>query len=180
MKNVPNILTLSRILLLPLLLFMILSSNYQLNIYAVILFIIISFTDFLDGFLARHQGSTSEFGKMLDPIADKLLVVGVITALVINGSIENLNMIPAFLIIFREIFISGLREYVANSKLEVSINVSNIGKVKTAIQMISLTLILASALIEDSILILNIGVILLWASMLLALISGYKYYRAIF
>ena len=180
MKNVPNILTLSRILLLPLLLFMILSSNYQLNIYAVILFILISFTDFLDGFLARRQGSTSAFGKMLDPIADKLLVVGVITALVINGSIENLNIIPAFLIIFREIFISGLREYVANSKLEVSINVSNIGKVKTAIQMMSLTLILASALIEDSILILNIGIILLWASMLLALISGYKYYRAIF
>ena len=180
MKNVPNILTLSRILLLPLLLFMILSSNYQLNIYAVILFILISFTDFLDGFLARRQGSTSAFGKMLDPIADKLLVVGVITALLINGSIENLNIIPAFLIIFREIFISGLREYVANSKLEVSINVSNIGKVKTAIQMISLTLILASALIEDSILILNIGIILLWASMLLALISGYKYYRAIF
>ena len=180
MKNLPNILTLSRILLLPLLLFMILSSNYQLNIYAVILFILISFTDFLDGFLARYQGSTSEFGKMLDPIADKLLVVGVITALVINGSIENLNIIPAFLIIFREIFISGLREYVANSKLEVSINVSNIGKVKTAIQMMSLTLILASALIEDSILILNIGIILLWASMLLALISGYKYYRAIF
>ena len=180
MKNLPNILTLSRILLLPLLLFMILSSNYQLNIYAVLLFILISFTDFLDGFLARRQGSTSAFGKMLDPIADKLLVVGVITALVINGSIENLNIIPAFLIIFREIFISGLREYAANSKLEVSINVSNIGKVKTAIQMISLTLILASALIEDSILILNIGIILFWASMLLALISGYKYYRAIF
>ena len=180
MKNLPNILTLSRILLLPLLLFMILSSNDQLNLYSIILFMFISFTDFLDGFLARYYSSTSEFGKMLDPIADKLLVIGVLTTLMINETIAHLNIIPALLIIFREIFISGLREYAANIKIDGSIDVSSIGKVKTAIQMISLVLILVSASFEDSILILNTGIILLWASMLLALISGYKYYRAIF
>jgi len=180
MKHLPNILTLSRILLLPLLLFMILSSSYQLNLYSVILFIFVSFTDFLDGLIARYHGSTSEFGKMLDPIADKLLVVGVLTVLMINGTIAHINIIPALLIIFREIFISGLREYAANIKLEGTIDVSRIGKVKTAIQMISLVLILFSASIENSIFILNIGIILLWASMVLALISGYKYYRAIF
>ncbi len=117
---------------------------------------------------------------MLDPIADKLLVVGVLTVLMINGTIAHINIIPALLIIFREIFISGLREYAANIKLEGTIDVSSIGKVKTAIQMISLVLILFSASIEYSIFILNIGIILLWASMVLALISGYKYYRAIF
>lgn len=180
MKHLPNILTLSRILLLPLLLFMILSSSYQLNLYSVILFIFVSFTDFLDGLIARYHDSTSEFGKMLDPIADKLLVVGVLTVLMINGTIAHINIIPALLIIFREIFISGLREYAANIKREGTIDVSSIGKVKTAIQMISLVLILFSASIENSIFILNIGIILLWASMVLALISGYKYYRAIF
>ena len=137
MKNLPNILTLSRVIFLPLLLFMILSSNFQLNMYSVVLFIAISFTDFLDGFIARNQGSTSDFGKMLDPIADKLLVVGVLTSLMITGTIEHLNIIPALLIISREIFISGLREFAANSKLENTIEVSNIGKIKTTLQMIS-------------------------------------------
>ena len=180
MKNLPNILTLSRVIFLPLLLFMILSSNFQLNMYSVVLFIAISFTDFLDGFVARNQGSTSEFGKMLDPIADKLLVVGVLISLMISGTIEQLNIIPALLIISREIFISGLREFAANSKIESPIEVSTIGKIKTALQMISLSLILLSISFQDSIVILNIGIILLWASMILTLISGYKYYRTIF
>ena len=180
MKNLPNILTLSRVLCLPFLLFMILSSNFQWNMYAVVLFVAISFTDFLDGFIARNQGSTSDFGKMLDPIADKLLVVGVLTSLMITGTIENLNIIPALLIISREIFISGLREFAANNKVKSSIAVSKIGKIKTALQMISLTLILLSISFQNSILILNIGIILLWSSMILTLISGYKYYRTVF
>ncbi len=180
MKTLPNILTLSRVLFLPFLLFMILSSNFQLNMYAVVLFVAISFTDFLDGFIARNQNSTSDFGKMLDPIADKLLVIGVLTSLMITDTIEHLNIIPALLIIFREIFISGLREYAANSKVDSSIEVTNIGKIKTALQMISLTLILTSISFQNSIVILNIGIILLWASMILTLISGYKYYRTIF
>ena len=180
MKNLPNILTLSRVILLPLLLFMILSSNSQLNMYSVVLFIAISFTDFLDGFIARNQGSTSDFGKMLDPIADKLLVVGVLISLMITGTIEHLNLIPALLIISREIFISGLREFAANSKVESSIEVSKIGKIKTTLQMISLTLILLSISFQNSIVILNIGIILLWTSMILTIISGFKYYRTIF
>ena len=117
---------------------------------------------------------------MLDPIADKLLVVGVLTSLMITGTIEDLNIVPALLIISREIFISGLREFAANSKLENTIEVSNIGKIKTALQMISLTLILLSISFQNSIVILNIGIILLWASMILTLISGFKYYRTIF
>ena len=180
MKNLPNILTLSRVLFLPFLLFMILSSNIQLNMYAVVLFVAMSLTDFLDGFIARNQGSKSDFGKMLDPIADKLLVVGVLISLMIADTIEHLNMIPALLIISREIFISGLREFAANIKVERSIEVSNFGKIKTGLQMISITLILLSISFQNSIIILNVGVILLWTSMILTLISGYKYYRIIF
>ena len=180
MKNLPNVLTISRIVLLAPLLIMIYLPNDQLNLISVILFILIALTDFFDGFFARRQNITSEFGKMLDPIADKLLVVGVLIVLMIKGTIEDLSILPALLIIFREIFISGLREFAANRNSQASIDVSQVGKLKTAIQMLSLFLILSSLVLKDLVILLNIGIIFLWISMLLALISGYKYYKSVF
>jgi len=180
MKNLPNVLTISRIVLLAPLLIMIYLPNDQLNLISVILFILIALTDFFDGFFARRQNVTSEFGKMLDPIADKLLVVGVLIVLMIKGTIEDLSILPALLIIFREIFISGLREFAANRNTQASIDVSQVGKLKTAIQMLSLLLILSSLVLKNLIILLNIGIILLWISMVLALISGYKYYKSVF
>ena len=180
MKNLPNVLTISRIVLLAPLLIMIYLPNDQLNLISVILFILIALTDFFDGFFARRQNVTSEFGKMLDPIADKLLVVGVLIVLMIKGTIEDLSILPALLIIFREIFISGLREFAANRNSQASIDVSQVGKLKTAIQMLSLLLILSSLVLKNLIILLNIGIIFLWISMLLALISGYKYYKSVF
>ena len=180
MKNLPNVLTISRIVLLAPLLMMIYLPNDQLNLISVILFILIVLTDFFDGFFARRQNVTSEFGKMLDPIADKLLVVGVLIVLMIKGTIEDLSILPALLIIFREIFISGLREFAANRNTQASIDVSQVGKLKTAIQMLSLLLILSSLVLNNLIILLNIGIIFLWISMLLALISGYKYYKSVF
>ena len=180
MKNLPNVLTISRIVLLAPLLIMIYLPNDQLNLISVILFILIALTDFFDGYFARRQNITSEFGKMLDPIADKLLVVGVLIVLMIKGTIEDLSILPALLIIFREIFISGLREFAANKNSQASIDVSQVGKLKTAIQMLSLLLILSSLVLKNLIILLNIGIIFLWISMLLALISGYKYYKSVF
>ena len=180
MKNLPNVLTISRIVLLAPLLIMIYLPNDQLNLISVVLFILIALTDFFDGFFARRQNITSEFGKMLDPIADKLLVVGVLIVLMIKGTIEDLSILPALLIIFREIFISGLREFAANRNSQASIDVSQVGKLKTAIQMLSLLLILSSLVLKNLIILLNIGIIFLWISMLLALISGYKYYKSVF
>ena len=180
MKNLPNVLTISRIVLLAPLLLMIYLPNDKLNSISVILFILIALTDFFDGFFARRQNITSEFGKMLDPIADKLLVVGVLIVLMIKGTIEDLSILPALLIIFREIFISGLREFAANRNTQASIDVSQVGKLKTAIQMLSLLLILSSLVLKNLIILLNIGIIFLWISMLLALISGYKYYKSVF
>tara|TARA_B100001115_G_scaffold107773_1_gene79482 strand:+ start:371 stop:916 length:546 start_codon:yes stop_codon:yes gene_type:complete len=180
MKNLPNVLTISRIVLLAPLLIMIYLPNDQLNLISVILFILIALTDFFDGYFARRQNITSEFGKMLDPIADKLLVVGVLIVLMIKGTIEDLSILPALLIIFREIFISGLREFAANRNSQASIDVSQVGKLKTAIQMLSLLLILSSLVLKNLIILLNIGIIFLWISMLLALISGYKYYKSVF
>ena len=180
MKNLPNVLTISRIVLLAPLLIMIYLPNDQLNLISVILFILIALTDFFDGFFARRQNITSEFGKMLDPIADKLLVVGVLIVLMIKGTIEDLTILPALLIIFREIFISGLREFAANRNSYASIDVSQVGKFKTAIQMLSLLLILSSLVFKHLMILLNIGIIFLWISMALALISGYKYYKTVF
>ena len=180
MKNLPNVLTISRIVLLAPLLIMIYLPNDQLNLISVILFILIALTDFFDGYFARRQNITSEFGKMLDPIADKLLVVGVLIVLMIKGTIEDLSILPALLIIFREIFISGLREFAANRNSQASIDVSQVGKLKTAIQMLSLLLILSSLVLKNLTILLNIGIIFLWISMLLALISGYKYYKSVF
>ena len=180
MKNLPNVLTISRIVLLAPLLIMIYLPNDQLNLISVILFILIALTDFFDGFFARRQNITSEFGKMLDPIADKLLVVGVLIILMIKGIIEDLSILPALLIIFREIFISGLREFAANRNSQASIDVSQVGKLKTAIQMLSLLLILSSLVLKNLTILLNIGIIFLWISMVLALMSGYKYYKSVF
>ena len=180
MKNLPNVLTISRIVLLAPLLIMIYLPNDQLNLISVILFILIALTDFFDGFFARRQNITSEFGKMLDPIADKLLVVGVLIILMIKGIIEDLSILPALLIIFREIFISGLREFAANRNSHASIDVSQVGKLKTAIQMLSLLLILSSLVLKNLTILLNIGIIFLWISMVLTLISGYKYYKSVF
>ena len=180
MKNLPNVLTISRIVLLAPLLILIYLPSDKLNLISVILFILIALTDFFDGFFARRQNIMSEFGKMLDPIADKLLVVGVLIVLMIKGTIEDLTILPALLIIFREIFISGLREFAANRNSYASIDVSQVGKFKTAIQMLSLLLILSSLVFKHLMILLNIGIIFLWISMALALISGYKYYKTVF
>jgi len=179
MKNLPNILTIFRIISLPVLILMILSSEQEFNYYAVLLFMAISASDFFDGYFARKMSIESSFGKMLDPIADKLFIITVIICLMINGTIVHLSLIPGFLIICREIFVSGLREYYSAANSNAIINVSNLGKIKTAIQMLSLFLILLAPLSSQfSILLMNAGIVALWIAMILSVVSGYQYYKA--
>ena len=179
MKNLPNILTIFRIISLPVIILMILSSEQKFNFYAVILFVAISASDFFDGYFARKMSIESSFGKMLDPIADKLFIITVIICLMIKGSIDNLSLIPGFLIISREIFVSGLREYFASKSKSLVINVSFLGKIKTAVQMMSLLLILLAPLPSQfNNQLLNFGIIILWIAMILSIISGYQYYKA--
>ena len=132
MSKLPNFLTLLRIFLLPLLIYLIIDSNSSFNLAILILFIVIALSDYFDGVIARKTNSTSEFGKMLDPIADKLFVVLLIITFIYNDYINEINLIPAYLIIFREIFISGLREYASNLPEVKKIDVSILGKYKTA------------------------------------------------
>ena len=139
-KNIPNILTVFRILIIPVLVFSFYIPGVTANIVAASLFLLASFTDFFDGYLARTMKAQSNFGKCLDPIADKLLVAVAIIML-IHFSGRNLAItIPGIIIICREILVSGLREFLAT--INVSVPVSKLGKYKTAIQMLAITLLL--------------------------------------
>ena len=113
MKNLPNILTILRIILIPMIILLIVLDTNNTNFLALAGFIIASLSDYLDGYLARKYNFTSNFGTMLDPIADKLLIILVGSILCYRGDINGINLIPFLLIVSREIFISGIREYLA-------------------------------------------------------------------
>ena len=123
MSKVPNFLTISRIILLPLLAFFIINDSQFNALWSIFLFFLISATDFFDGYIARKLNTSSNLGKMLDPIADKLFVTVMIIIFIYTRDIGGYSVIAGTLIISREIFISGLREYAASSNaniLEVS------------------------------------------------------------
>ena len=179
MSKLPNILTISRIVLLPVLIILIFSDSNLINFLSIVLFIVMSITDYLDGLIARKTKNTSNFGKMLDPIADKLFVVLILITFISDSMLLGIHLIPAYLIIAREIFISGLREY-ASSDDNKEIPVSNLGKYKTAAQMSGLFLILLADVYSSLLLINNFGIALLWIAMIASVYSGYQYYRKIF
>ena len=150
------------------------------DLTALILFIVASFTDFLDGMLARMLGEESKLGELLDPIADKIIVATALILLVMVGTIRNYEVIAAIIILTREILISGLREFLA--KGQIKLPVSNLAKLKTVLQMVSIALLLSG---ETGNKIINfqdynaqtIGIILLWLSAFLTLFTGYDYMR---
>ena len=144
------------------------------------MFALASFTDYLDGLLARMFKEESKLGELLDPIADKILVAAALILLVMNGTIKNYEVIAAIIILTREILISGLREFLA--KGQVAMQVTSLSKLKTFIQMISIAILLTG---ESGNKIINfqdynaqtIGIILLWLSAFLTLYTGYDYLR---
>ena len=144
------------------------------------LFVVASFTDFLDGLLARMYKEESKLGELLDPIADKIIVATALLLLVMDQTIKNYEVIAAIIILTREILISGLREFLAKGKIKLP--VSNLAKLKTFLQMFSISLLLLG---DTGNKILNfqdynaqtIGIILLWLSAFLTLYTGYDYLR---
>ena len=144
------------------------------------LFVLASFTDYLDGLLARIFKEESKLGEVLDPIADKILVSTALLLLIMNGTIKNYEVIAAIIILTREILISGLREFLA--KTSVSIQVTSLSKLKTFLQMLSIAILLTG---ESGNKLINfqdynaqtIGIILLWLSAFLTLYTGYDYLR---
>ena len=178
--KMPNILTIGRIIIVPIFVFSFYLPGFYGDIIPFTLFIIASFTDFLDGLLARMFKEESKLGELLDPIADKIIVAAALILLVMNGTIKNFEVIAAIIILTREILISGLREFLA--KGQIKLPVSNLAKLKTFLQMFSISILLTG---ETGKKIINfqdydsqtIGIILLWLSAFLTLYTGYEYLR---
>ena len=180
LKKIPNILTIGRIIIVPFFVVAFYLPGFYGDLTAFALFVIASFTDFLDGMLARMMGEESKLGELLDPIADKIIVATALILLVMSGTIKHYEVIAAIIILTREIRISGLREFLARG--QVKLPVSNLAKLKTFLQMVAIALLLTG---ETGNRILNfqdfnaktIGIILLWLSAFLTLYTGYDYLR---
>ena len=176
----PNYLTIGRIIIVPIFVFTFYLPGFYGDILPFALFVIASFTDFLDGLLARMYKEESKLGELLDPIADKIIVATALLLLVMDQTIKNYEVIAAIIILTREILISGLREFLAKGKIKLP--VSNLAKLKTFLQMFSISLLLLG---DTGNKLLNfqdynaqtIGIILLWLSAFLTLYTGYDYLR---
>ena len=178
--KIPNILTIGRIIIVPFFVVSFFLPGFYGEIIPFLLFLLASFTDFLDGLLARLYKEESKLGELLDPIADKIIVSAALILLVMNGTIQNYEVIAAIIILTREILISGLREFLG--KVQVQMPVTSLAKVKTFIQMFSIAILLTG---ETGNTIINfedynaqtVGIILLWLSAFLTLYTGYDYVR---
>jgi CDP-diacylglycerol--glycerol-3-phosphate 3-phosphatidyltransferase len=171
--NFPNSLTLIRISLIPILILVhYLPFKFHHELTAII-FLSASFTDWLDGFLARKLKQETKFGEFFDPIADKLIVV-VALLLLLESYSSYLITVPAIIIISREILVSGLREWMAKQGLSSVVSVMYIGKVKTTLQMISITVLLYAIPSIDA-LFIKLGIILLFSAAALTLWSMLVY-----
>ncbi len=176
--KIPNILTIGRIIIVPIFVLTFFIPGFFGDLIPFFLFVLASFTDYLDGLLARLFKEESKLGELLDPIADKILVSTALVLLIMNGTIKNFEVVAAIIIITREIIISGLREFLA--KISISMPVSGLAKTKAFIQMFSIAILLTG---ESGNKILNfqdynaqtIGIILLWLSAGLTLYTGYDY-----
>lgn len=178
--TLPNMLTLSRIVAMPLLVALMWFPGWEAGyLSAFALYCLMGITDYFDGYLARAQGAVSRLGIFLDPIADKIMVAAVIIMLVGTrhdaAAITGLSLIPALVILLREIAVSGLREFLAG--VQVSVPVSRLAKWKTTFQMIALgALILAGAFPLEG-WIKTVGITTLWTAAALTLVTGYDYLR---
>jgi CDP-diacylglycerol--glycerol-3-phosphate 3-phosphatidyltransferase/cardiolipin synthase len=180
LRKIPNILTIGRIIIVPFFVLAFYLPGFYGDLTAFALFVIASFSDFLDGMLARMMGEESKLGELLDPIADKIIVATALILLVMSGTIRHYEVIAAIIILTREILISGLREFLA--KGQIKLPVTNLAKLKTFLQMVAIALLLTG---ETGNKILNfqdynaqtIGIILLWLSAFLTLYTGYEYLR---
>ena len=176
--SLPNILTYGRLFAVPLVVGCLFWSEIEAMRWTALgIFTIAGITDFLDGYLARALAQQSILGRMLDPIADKLLVAAVLFMLVADHTITRAAICAAIVILCREILVSGLREYLA--ELKVSVPVSKVAKWKTTLQLVAQGFLIAGPAGEHVIPgTVTIGLVLLWLAALLTLYTGWDYLRA--
>lgn len=183
MKQLPNILTISRVVVIPILILLFLIPSDMTKLLAGVIFIIAAITDYFDGYFARSMQMTSSFGRFLDPIADKLLVVSSLFMIAATqgddyygarffGS-NALFAVPAMIILCREIIVSGLREYLA--ELKVGVPVTRLAKWKTGVQMTAIPFMIFGFLFLPF---AYIGTILLWIAAVLTMITGWDYLKS--
>jgi CDP-diacylglycerol---glycerol-3-phosphate 3-phosphatidyltransferase len=190
--NWPNILTLIRISLIPLLVFFYYLPFTWAHLAASGIFAVASFTDWVDGYLARYLQQTTKLGAFLDPVADKLMVSIALVLIVAEPTFQFLTLksgvvsipaaiitIPAAIIVAREIIVSALREWMAELGKRASVAVNSLGKVKTAVQMCALILLLSCDTSTSSLIII-LGYILLYAAAVLTIWSMFIYLKASF
>jgi cardiolipin synthase len=172
--NLPNLLTISRIAVIPLIFASVYLQSRGWALFTSFLFIAASITDYFDGYLARARHETSAFGRLLDPIADKLLVATALVVILVKPDMYSctLTVIPVFVILCREILVSGLREFLR--EVNVGLPVTKLAKWKTGFQMTALAMMLSRELwLYWS----YIGEVLLWVAAVLTFITGYQYYQ---
>ena len=174
--NLPNMLTLFRIAVIPGLVALFYLDSPLGNWLACGLFTIAAITDFLDGYIARATRQQSVLGRFLDPVADKLLVSAALLMMVGFGHIEGLVILPAVVILCREIMVSGLREFLAG--LRVSVPVSALAKLKTVLQMVAIGVLIVGDAGPAAIPVRLIGETGLWIAAALTLVTAYDYLRA--
>ncbi len=181
LTDLPNLLTLSRIAAIPLIVLCVALQTPAADLAACILFSVAAITDYFDGRLARDRSQTSDLGRMLDPIADKLLVGASLMILAGEHRLSNWGLYPAIVILLREILVSGLREYLAG--LRIGLPVTSLAKWKTGFQMGALGTLLAG---DDSAAFLHlqalpvtlIGQIMLCIAAALTLVTGWDYLKS--
>jgi len=180
LTSLPNVLTLSRIAAIPLVVATFYMEGPAPRWVACALFAAAAVTDWFDGHLARRRNQVSSLGRFLDPIADKLLVGAVLFMLAVFGRIGALGILPALVILLREILVSGLREFLA--EVRVGMPVTRLAKWKTGLQMTALPVLLvgdaAPDLLQRLVPVRQAGEVCLWVAALLTLVTGWDYLRA--
>lgn len=173
MYNLPNLLTISRIVVIPVIFLTVYIHSIWWGLFAAVLFIIASITDYFDGYLARARGEVSAFGRLLDPIADKLLVTSALVVLLAKPGmlVTKLSFIPIIVILCRELLVSGLREFLMEVK--IGMPVTRLAKWKTGFQMTALSMLLLKGFWYWG----GIGEVLLWVAGVLTFITGYQYFQ---
>jgi len=178
LTDLPNILTLSRIAAIPLLVLLVSLHDPRADFAASMLFGVAGITDYFDGHFARTMAQTSSIGRMLDPIADKLLVGATLMALAGQGHLSMMGLYPAIVIMMREILVSGLREYLAGFR--VGLPVTSLAKWKTGFQMGALGALIAgdagARVVHLQFLhVETVGLAMLWVAAILTLLTGWDY-----
>lgn len=176
MNNFANILTFSRIVMIPLMMASFYIEGNLSNWISFAIFTAAGITDFFDGYVARKFDQISRLGAFMDPIADKLLIATALMMMVAFGRIEGYSVIAAVIILCREFVVSGLREFLAD--LKVSIPVTYLAKWKTTIQIFALGFLLVGDAAPEWIPAVIIGDYCLWAAAILTLYTGYDYLKS--